>query len=165
MYFNRQILEIATMKSKISLATTETELEQWDQVVYWLVITGKNSQMNKTKEKQWLFVWETIKIFYETTGFARRGVPRYVVLFNTSNNSTRETKTKDEEVVEPRPHRKKLVNEQNEKNTDTDYVLFNTSKNSRNESEKMYIFQLPRSFNNQKLLVKPRRGQAADCTI
>ena len=115
MYFNRQILEIATMKSKISLATTETELEQWDQVVYWLVITGKNSQMNKTKEKQWLFVWETIKIFYETTGFARRGVPRYVVLFNTSNNSTRETKTKDEEVVEPRPHRKKLVNEQNEK--------------------------------------------------
>ena len=94
MYFNRQILEIATMKSKISLATTETELEQWDQVVYWLVITGKNSQMNKTKEKQWLFVWETIKISHETTGFARRGVPCYVVLFNTGNNSTRETKTK-----------------------------------------------------------------------
>ena len=91
------------MKSKISLATTETELEQWDQVVYWLVITGKNSQMNKTKEKQWLFVWETIKISHETTGFARRGVPCYVVvLFNTGNNSTRETK--DDEVEEPRPH-------------------------------------------------------------
>ena len=44
------------MKSKISIATTETELEQWGQVVYWLVMTGKNSQMNKTKEKQWLLL-------------------------------------------------------------------------------------------------------------
>ena len=44
------------------------------------------------------------KISRETTGFPRRGQAANYVLFNTGNNPTRETKTKDEEVVEPRPH-------------------------------------------------------------
>ena len=78
------------------------------------------------------------KISRETTGFARRGQAADYVLFNTGNNS--QTKTKDEEVEEPRPHVK-------------------------TKKRKKYIFQLPRSFKKQKLLVKPRRGQAADCTI
>ena len=80
------------------------------------------------------------KISRETTGFPRRGQAANYVLFNTGNNPTRETKTKDEEVVEPRPHVK-------------------------TKKRKKYIFQLPRSLKKQKLLVKPRRGQAADCTI